>query len=79
MEKNFKIIGTKEFEDNHFQILETEDGKHIIGLFGRLASKKEFETVEEAEQYVEERPWELITALICAITCDRTEQQKTKN
>lgn len=37
-----------------------EEEKYVICIKDELASKKEFNTKEEAEQYIESKPWELI-------------------
>lgn len=37
-----------------------EEEKYIICIKDELASKEEFDTKEEAEQYIESKPWELI-------------------
>lgn len=36
------------------------DGKFLIGAFGAIVSQKEFTSLEDAEKYVESKPWELI-------------------
>lgn len=37
-----------------------EEEKYVICIKDELASKEEFDTREEAEQYIESKPWELI-------------------
>lgn len=37
-----------------------EEEKYVICIKDELASKEEFNTKEEAEQYIESKPWELI-------------------
>lgn len=37
-----------------------EEEKYVICIKDELASKEEFDTKEEAEQYIESKPWELI-------------------
>lgn len=37
-----------------------EEEKYIICIKDELASRKEFNTKEEAEQYIDSKPWELI-------------------
>ena len=47
----------------------------------KLASKELFESEECAAKYIEEKPWELIAALICSITDNaiKSELSNLKN
>ena len=52
--------------EHPFSIGTNEVGKVIIRLGGQLASHAEFNSIEEAEEYIETKPWELILLLITA-------------
>lgn len=43
-----------------FTILETDDEKFLISLGNQIVSELTFDTLEEAEKYIDEKPWELI-------------------
>lgn len=40
-------------------------GNFFIGVAGKLVSAKSFATKEEAEQFIAEKPWELIINVSC--------------
>lgn len=56
---------TSEYE-NPFGIKTNENYEYIITLGSQLASKKTFKTKEEAEKYIEEKPWDLLAILAIA-------------
>lgn len=58
---------TSEYE-NPFGIRTNENYEYIITLGSQLASKKTFKTKEEAEKYIEEKPWDLIAIMSTAIS-----------
>lgn len=56
-----------EIKNTPFYVIEDEKtGVCKIILGNHLASNKEFDTVKEAQEYVNEKPWELIINL-CGI------------
>ena len=57
---------TSEYE-NPFGVKTNEDYEYIITLGNQLASKKTFKTKEEAEDYIEKKPWDLIAIMAMAI------------
>lgn len=46
-------------QTNTFMIVNVED-KWRIGVAGRWLSRNEFATKEEAQQYINQKPWDLI-------------------
>lgn len=71
---------TSEYE-NPFSIGTNENNEIIIRLGGQLASKRTFDTVEEAKQYIESKPWDLLAILCIAMaeTTFRTICEEGKN
>ncbi len=57
---------TSEYE-NPFGVRTNENYEYIITLGSQLASKKTFKTKEEAEEYIEKKPWDLIAIMAMAI------------
>lgn len=66
---------TSEYE-NPFGIRTNENYEYIITLGSQLASKKTFKTKEEAEEYIEEKPWELIAIIALAINMSTNSMEK---
>lgn len=70
--------------DNPFGIKTNENYEYIITLGNQLASKKTFKTKEEAEEYIEKKPWDLIAIMAMAICAsmdsidEKTAQMNTK-
>ena len=69
-----------------FQIVEitTTQGKKEakqfrIGMLGEFVSHKVFKTKETAEKYISNRPWELITNLVCLTFKNAFEYEKSKS
>ena len=56
----------QEWEDP-FSIGTNEKNETVIRLGGQLASKRTFNNVEEAKQYIESKPWELLAILSIAM------------
>ena len=50
------------------QTLNEENTEFIIMIGDKLASKELFKNKAHATKYINEKPWELIAALICSIT-----------
>lgn len=76
---------TSEYE-NPFSIGTNENNEVIIRLGGQLASKRTFDNVEEAKQYIESKPWDLLAILCIAIAetafrtiCEERKMPKNKN
>ena len=63
------------------QTLNEEQTEFIIMIGDKLASKELFESVECSIKYIDEKPWELIAALICSIAENaiKTELSNKKN
>ena len=49
------------------QVLNEEQSEFVIMIGDKLASKELFEKKAYAAKYIDEKPWELIAALICSI------------
>lgn len=58
----------KEMEEEFFKVrpLGTEEKGFIISVGNMMASRKKFETQEEAERYIESKPYDLIFTLAVA-------------
>ena len=56
----------QEFE-SPFSIGTNEKNETIIRLGGQLASKRTFNNVEEAREYIESKPWDLLAILSIAM------------
>lgn len=52
---------------NPFSIGTNENNETVIRLGGQLASKKTFDNIEEAKQYIESKPWDLLAILSIAM------------
>lgn len=50
------------------QVLNEDRTEWIIMIGDKLASKELFASEKQAKKYIDEKPWELIAALICSIT-----------
>lgn len=57
---------TSEYE-NPFSIGTNENNETVIKLGGQLASKRTFDNIEEAKQYIESKPWDLLAILSIAM------------
>ena len=64
VEETKKSFVVNEVDGTPFVLLITDE-KVRIGCAGKLCSNEEFKTEEEALQYIESKPWELITNLVC--------------
>ena len=69
--------------ENPFSIGTNENNETVIRLGGQLASKRTFDNIEEAKQYIESKPWDLLAILSIAMaeTTFRTiyeSEKKTK-
>lgn len=53
--------------ENPFSIGTNENNETVIRLGGQLASKRTFDNVEEAKQYIESKPWDLLAILSIAM------------
>ena len=53
--------------ENPFSIGTNENNETVIRLGGQLASKRTFDNVEEAKQYIESKPWNLLVILSIAM------------
>lgn len=56
----------QEWEDP-FSIGTNENNETVIRLGGQLASKRTFDNIEEAKQYIESKPWDLLAILSIAM------------
>ena len=64
-------------EDTPFAAVEKE-GKWVLVLGNQITSAKQFETPEEAEAYVREKPWELIWMMAIWIVNNQEKFQFAK-
>lgn len=53
--------------ENPFSIGTNENNETVIRLGGQLASKRVFDNIEEAKQYIESKPWDLLAILSIAM------------
>lgn len=60
MEQEEKISTTKVHQVNEEIVIIEHDENFKIGAFGAIVSSKEFDNLEDAMLYVNEKPWELI-------------------
>lgn len=61
------------------QVLNEERTEWVIMIGDKLASKELFENEEHAAKYINEKPWELIAALICSITENAIKSELSNN
>ena len=63
------------------QVLNEDRTEWIIMIGDKLASKEIFESEEQIKKYIDDKPWELIAALMCSITENaiNTELSNLKN
>lgn len=52
---------------NPFSIGTNENNETVIRLGGQLATKRTFDNIEEAKQYIESKPWDLLAILSIAM------------
>lgn len=74
------LINQTKCSNNLFDILEWEvNGEKVvhIGLGGKNISKLSFENITDALQYIEEKPWELISNLCLVILMNYERTKKT--
>ena len=74
------LINQTKCNNNLFDILEWEvNGEKIvhIGLGGKNISKLSFDNITDALQYIEEKPWELISNLCLVILMNYESTKKT--
>jgi len=65
-------------ESEHFLIINVED-KWRIGLANRWVSKQIFNSAEEAQEYIKQKPWELIANTICVYAEFMIQEKVQKN
>ena len=53
--------------ENPFSIGTNENNETVIRLGGQLASKRTFDNIEEAKQYIKSKPWDLLAILSIAM------------
>lgn len=53
--------------EHPFSIGTNKDNKTIIRLGGQLACNRTFDNIEEAKQYIESKPWDLLAILSIAM------------
>lgn len=51
---------TNQVEQEDLFLIVNKDGKYLIALTNKIVSKQQFNTLEEARNYVQSKPWELI-------------------
>lgn len=57
----------KQEQESPFSIGTNENNETVIKLGGQLASKRTFDNIEEAKQYIESKPWDLLAILSIAM------------
>ena len=53
--------------ENPFSIGTNENNETVIRLGGQLASKRTLDNIEEAKQYINSKPWDLLAILSIAM------------
>ena len=61
------------------QTLNEEQTEFVIMIGDKLASKELFKNKVYAAKYIDEKPWELIAALICSITENAIKTKLSNN
>ena len=61
------------------QTLNEEQTEFVIMIGDKLASKELFKNKVYAAKYIDEKPWELIAALICSITENAIKTELSNN
>lgn len=64
--KTTEVVKNQLDESGNFMIVNVED-QWRIGMAGRWMTTKKFKTPEEAQQYINSKPWELIMNLAGSI------------
>lgn len=73
------IIKAHKKSDSPFTILENEEGKFLISLGNQVVSEITFDTLDQAESYIYEKPWELILNSIMYLIQYNENYNKTEN
>lgn len=66
MEKNTELVKRTEVEGTPFTIITTPDGGSVITM-GRYRVSEPMESITEAIEYVERKPWKLILSITLAM------------
>lgn len=66
---------THKVEDTPFTVI-YHDGKHHICLANNIVADRPFDSIEEAERYIEKKPWQLI--LVSNYIYGKMVEQKIK-
>lgn len=62
-----------------FRTVQNSEGIVRIFLGNELASKREFSSHEEAQDYIDNKPWDLLLILCCAVKgFNNVEQSKNE-
>lgn len=58
--KELNIVATHATENSPFTVLQRDDEKYLLSLGNQIVSELEFDSVDNAKEYVNEKSWELI-------------------
>lgn len=73
-----KITKTEQTEPPFVIIYDEESNKWRIAMGRTIATRDEFDTAEEADNYIKSKPWEMIVT-ICAIMYEHLTNENIKN
>lgn len=73
------IVNTHKKSDSPFTILENENKQFLISLGNQIVSEITFDTLDQAESYIYEKPWELILNSIMYLIQYNENYNKTEN
>lgn len=59
-EMKMSEIEVDQQEQEDIFLIVRNDKKYLIAITNQIVSRKQFETVEEAREYIQSKPWELI-------------------
>lgn len=58
--RDLNIKATHRTAESPYTVLQTEDDKYLISLGNQVVSEEEFNNLNDAEFYIESKPWDLI-------------------
>lgn len=70
-----EIKETHMVEGTPFTVLKTDDEKMIIAMGTQIMTEVEFNTYEEATDYIKEKPWDLLASVVLVL-CNHLIQTK---
>lgn len=74
MKENQELVKRTEVEGTPFMIITTPDGGSVLTM-GKYRISEPMESIEEAQQYAQSKPWTLILCVIMAMVQDEIAQR----